>query len=78
MLIVDDVCTTGGSTITALEAARDAGMKVIGVFCLVDREQGGRLRIEQALAEITGDDDVPFIAVYTAKDVRQAKESMNR
>ena len=72
IVIVDDVCTTGGSTITALEAARDAGMNVLGVFCLVDREQGGRLRIEQALAEIPSDTDIPFIAVFTATDIRQA------
>lgn len=72
VVIVDDVCTTGGSTITALEAARDAGMNVVGVFCLVDREQGGRLTIEQALAEIPSDDDVPFVAVFTASDVRRA------
>src|SRR3984893_12347131 len=42
VVIVDDVCTTGGSTITAIEAAREAGMTVAGVLCLVDREQGGR------------------------------------
>jgi orotate phosphoribosyltransferase len=52
VVIVDDVCTTGGSTITAIEATRDAGMVVAGVLCLVDREQGGRLNIERALAEI--------------------------
>ena len=73
VVIVDDVCTTGGSTITALEAAREAGMQVAGVFCLVDREQGGRLKIEQALAEIPGADDVPFVAVFTADQVRAAK-----
>jgi orotate phosphoribosyltransferase len=72
VVIVDDVCTTGGSTITALEAARDAGMKVVGVFCLVDREQGGRLHIEQALAEIPSDTEIPFVAVFTASDVRRA------
>ncbi len=72
VVIVDDVCTTGGSTITALEAARDAGMKVVGVFCLVDREQGGRLTIERALAEIPSDEDIPFVSVFTAKDVRKA------
>lgn len=72
VVIVDDVCTTGGSTITALEAARDAGMKVVGVFCMVDREQGGRLTIEQALAEIPSDDDIPFLSVFTANDVRRA------
>ncbi len=72
VVIVDDVCTTGGSTITALEAARDAGMKVVGVFCLVDREQGGRLHIEQALAEIPSEVDIPFVSVFTATDVRHA------
>jgi len=34
VLIVDDVCTTGASTITAIEAAREAGMKVIAAVCL--------------------------------------------
>jgi len=74
--IVDDVCTTGGSTITALEAARAAGMNVVGVFCLVDREQGGRLKIEQALAEVpSGDNDdaeTPFVSLFTAAEVRKA------
>lgn len=73
VVIVDDVCTTGGSTITAIEAARDAGMNVIGVLCLVDREQGGRLNIEQALAELPGSSHTaPFLSVFTANDVRQA------
>src|SRR5580658_3077025 len=39
VLIVDDVCTTGASTITAIEAARESGMKVIAVACLVEREE---------------------------------------
>jgi orotate phosphoribosyltransferase len=71
VVIVDDVCTTGGSTITAIAAARDAGMKVAGVMCLVDREQGGRLQIERALAEIPSEEDIPFVAVFTATDVRR-------
>lgn len=64
VVIVDDVCTTGGSTITAIEAAREAEMKVIGVLCLVDREQGGRTAIE-AVA-----DYAPFVSVFTAAEVR--------
>ena len=40
VVIVDDVCTTGGSTITAMEATQAAGMNVIAVLCLVDRQQG--------------------------------------
>jgi orotate phosphoribosyltransferase len=72
VVIVDDVCTTGGSTIMAIEATRDAGMRVAGVLCLVDREQGGRLQIERALAEVPSDSDIPFIAVFTANDIRKA------
>jgi orotate phosphoribosyltransferase len=72
VVIVDDVCTTGGSTITAIEAARDAGMTVAGVLCLVDREQGGREAIERVLAEVPADDEVPFLALFTANDVRNA------
>ena len=72
VVIVDDVCTTGGSTITAIEATRQAGMVVAGVFCLVDREQGGRENIERALAEVPSDTTPPFRVVFTANDVRQA------
>ena len=72
VVIVDDVCTTGGSTVTAIEAAREAGMVVAGVLCLVDREQGGRLVIERALAEVPSDQDIPFLCLFTANDVRKA------
>jgi orotate phosphoribosyltransferase len=68
VVIVDDVCTTGGSTITAIEAAREAGMTVAAVLCLVDREQGGRAKIEAAL----NDRSVPFLSAFTAEDVRAA------
>lgn len=68
--IVDDVCTTGGSTITAIESAREAGMIVAGVFCLVDREQGGRDKIEAAIGEAA--EPAPFISVFTASEVRAA------
>jgi len=66
VVIVDDVCTTGGSTITAIEATQAAGMEVIGVLCLVDREQGGRANIEAAVPS------APFFAAFTATDVRKA------
>jgi orotate phosphoribosyltransferase len=78
VVIVDDVCTTGGSTITAIEATRDAGMTVAGVLCLVDREQGGRLNIERALAEVPSDREIPFHSVYTAKDVRRAHLALKK
>lgn len=67
VVIVDDVCTTGGSTLTAIEAVQAAGMIVTAVLCLVDREQGGRERIGAAVP------DAPFLAVFTAGDVRTEK-----
>ena len=39
--IVDDVCTTGGSTLEAIEAAQREGCEVVAVISLVDREEGG-------------------------------------
>ena len=72
VVIVDDVCTTGGSTIAAIEATREAGMNVVGVLCLVDREQGGRDRIEEALTASSKGAQIPFLSLFTARDVRQA------
>jgi orotate phosphoribosyltransferase len=45
VVIVDDVCTTGGSTVEAIEKARSAGMTVLGAICLVDREEGAEQRL---------------------------------
>ncbi len=78
VVIVDDVCTTGGSTITAIEATREAGMVVAGVLCLVDREQGGRLNIERALAEVPAEREIPFYSVFTASDVRRAHIALKK
>ena len=66
-VIVDDVCTTGGSTLTAIEASRAAGMQVVAVLCLVDREQGGREAIQSAIGT------APFLSLFTASDVRTEK-----
>ncbi len=41
VVIVDDACTTGGSTQEAIDAAEEAGYKVEAVISLVDREEGG-------------------------------------
>ena len=42
VVIVDDVCTTGSSTVQAIEAAREFGFEVVGVMCLVEREEAER------------------------------------
>ena len=41
MAIVDDVCTTGGSTLQAIKRAEQAACHIEAVLCLVDREEGG-------------------------------------
>jgi orotate phosphoribosyltransferase len=41
VVIVDDVCTTGGSTLEAIAAAEQAGAQVIAVMSVVDRQEGG-------------------------------------
>jgi orotate phosphoribosyltransferase len=66
VMIVDDVCTTGSSTVQAIEAAREFGFEVIGVMCLVERQEAhGRPDVEKAAAP------APFIAIYTANEVRR-------
>jgi len=50
VVIIDDVATTGGSTIKAIERARAEGMKVIKVVILVDRQEGGLENIRQHVA----------------------------
>ena len=66
VVIVDDVCTTGASTVQAIEAAREFGFEVVGAMCLVERkEAGGRPNVEKAAAP------APFVAIFTADDIRQ-------
>src|SRR4051812_37173489 len=73
VVIVDDVCTTGGSTIQAIEAAREFGFEVVGVMCLVEREEAhGRAEVEKAAAP------APFVAVFTANDVRMEHIALSR
>ena len=40
-MVVDDVVTTAGSTLAAIEAAEEAGLSVVAVVALLDREEGG-------------------------------------
>jgi len=47
VVILDDVITTGGSTIKAIDKAIECGLKIVKVIVLVDREEGGRENIEQ-------------------------------
>src|SRR6478752_3133466 len=48
VIVVEDVITSGGSALQAIEAVEEAGGEVAGVLAVIDREQGGRGRIEAA------------------------------
>ena len=52
IVIIDDVITTGGSTIIAIEQARKEGLSVERVITLIDREEGGRENILQHVDNI--------------------------
>ena len=66
VVIVDDVCTTGSSTVQGIEAAREFGFDVVGVLCLVEREEAkGRPSVEKAAAP------AKFYSIFTADDVRR-------
>lgn len=62
VVIVDDVCTTGDSTIKAIQAAREAGLNVLGAICLVDREEGAREAIESGLG-------CPFGRIFSISEI---------
>src|SRR5690348_17507745 len=67
VVIVDDVCTTGGSTIQAIEAAREFGFNIVGAACLVEREEaGGKASVEQTAAP------APFVAIFTSSELKAA------
>jgi orotate phosphoribosyltransferase len=61
-LLVEDVVTTGGSTIRALDALREEGHSVCGVLAVCDRLAGGAAAIEQAAR-------APFVALTTIDEV---------
>lgn len=59
--VIEDVITTGGSALRAIDAVRAADGIVVGVLALVDREEGGRQAIEEA--------GVPVVALVTAGQI---------
>jgi orotate phosphoribosyltransferase len=66
VVVVDDVVTTGGSTIQAIEKCRETGLKVVQVLVLVDREQDGGLESIRVAAGA----GVPVRAMFTKSEVR--------
>jgi orotate phosphoribosyltransferase len=60
--VVEDVVTTGGSTLAAIEALHDAGLQICGVISVLDRLAGGGAAIERAAG-------APYVALTTIDDV---------
>ena len=59
VVVVDDVCTTGGSTLKAINLSIDAGYDVVAVVSLVDREQGGAEALKA----------YPFFSLFSATEL---------
>ena len=51
--IIDDVATTGGSTIKAIERARQEGLEVVKAVILVDRQEGGLENIRETVKDVS-------------------------
>ena len=62
-LIVEDVVTTGGSTVEAVERVKSEGLEVAGVVCVLDRLAGGGDAISAAIG------GAPYVALTTIDDV---------
>jgi orotate phosphoribosyltransferase len=60
VVVVEDVTTTGGSAMKAVEAVKDSGGEVVMVFTMVDREEGA--------TEFFNEQKMPFRALYRAKE----------
>jgi orotate phosphoribosyltransferase len=60
-VVVEDVITTGGSALLAIEAVRQAGGWISGMLAVVDREEGGRAAIERS--------GVPVIALTSVSQL---------
>ena len=61
-LIVEDVVTSGGSTVKAIERVLEEGLEVVGVLSVLDRLAGGAEAIEAAAG-------APYLALATIDDV---------
>jgi orotate phosphoribosyltransferase len=62
-LVVEDVVTTGGSTIKAIDRVREEGHEVVGVVAILDRLEGGGEAVQKAAG------DAPYVALTTIDDV---------
>ncbi|MBY0470696.1 orotate phosphoribosyltransferase [bacterium] len=62
LLVLEDVVTTGGSSVKAIERLREAGYKPVAVFTVVDRQSGGREVFEKM--------GVKFLSLFTLQEIQ--------
>ena len=63
IVVLEDVVTTGGSALTAVERLQDAGYRVTQILSLVDREQGG--------SQLYQSKGIKFQALFSIKEIQQ-------
>ena len=66
VVVIEDVITTGGSALRAIEAVHAEGGTISGVLAVVDRQEGGREKLESS--------GIPVIALVTARQIMSALE----
>ena len=70
VVVLEDVVTTGGSALTAVERLIDAGYEVTQILALVDREQGGN--------ELYQSKGIEFDALFSIREVQQRYQQVNK
>jgi len=68
VVILDDVCTKGDSTKQAIDKAEEAGMRVIGAVCLVDRESGA--------TELLAQKGIRLAPIFTLRELIAYREEI--
>lgn len=69
VVIIDEVCTTGGSILEAIQIAEGLEFEIVAVVSLVDREEGGSEKLKAKY---------PYYAVFTAKELLQDYDRVAR
>ena len=67
VILLEDVVSTGGSVLKACEHVKDAGLSVLGIFCILNREEGGDDAIKNA--------GYPLHTIFTRRELLEAGRS---
>jgi len=67
VVIIEDAVTSGGSALKAIEAIRQHGAHIAGVLCVVDRQEGGKERLDKI--------ELPLLAAFTGPELLAAVQA---